>query len=154
MRKFVLFVATGAGTGYAPLAPGTVGSAAAVLLWWPLRQLPPAGLLGLVAAISALGAWSAARAEVLLGRHDDPRITIDEVAGMLLSLALLPPRLDVALVGFALFRLFDITKPPPCRRLEKLGGGAGVMADDLMAGFYANVCGQILWRVVFPGGLL
>ncbi len=60
----------------------------------------------------------------------------------------------MALVGFGLFRLFDIWKPSPARQAERLPAGLGVMADDLVAGLYANLCGQILWRIVFPGGLL
>jgi phosphatidylglycerophosphatase A len=97
--------------------------------------------------------WAAARAEGLFGKRDDGRITIDEVAGMLLSLAFLPYRLEVVVAAFLLFRVFDITKPPPARAAESLPGGLGVMADDLVAGLYANVVGQLLWRVVLPGGL-
>ena len=99
MRKVILFVATGAGTGYAPVAPGTVGSLlglglyAGLVLWLP----PPAAALGLpiaVVLLAALGVWAAGRAEALLGRKDDPRITVDEVSGVLLSLLFLPVRLD------------------------------------------------------------
>ena len=108
----------------------------------------PVALLGCVGLLSILGAWAAGRAEQLFGQHDDGRITIDEVVGMLVSLAFLPARLDVALVGFALFRLFDIWKPPPIRLAERLPAGRGVMADDLVAGLYANLAGQILWRLL------
>jgi phosphatidylglycerophosphatase A len=99
-----------------------------------------------------LGIWSAGRAQALWGRHDDGRIVIDEVAGQLLALAFLPLRLEVALTGFALFRLFDIWKPGPIRRAERWPGGLGVVADDLVAGLLANAGGQLLWRVVWPGG--
>ncbi len=156
MRNLILFLATGAGSGYAPFAPGTAGAVVGLLLWAAaavgLGASGAALLAGLV-AISALGVWSAGRAEALLG-HDDPRITIDEVAGIWLALLWLPARLDVALVGFVLFRIFDIWKPPPLRAAEALPGGLGVMADDLLAGLYANAGGQLLWRVVLPGGLL
>jgi len=156
MRNLVLFLATGAGSGYAPVAPGTAGAVVGVLLWaaavWGLGASWGVLLAGLV-AISALGVWSAGRAEALLS-HDDSRITIDEVAGVWLALMLLPARLDVVLVGFVLFRIFDIWKPFPVRAAEALPGGLGVMADDLVAGLYANACGQLLWRLALPGGLL
>jgi phosphatidylglycerophosphatase A len=151
MRKLILFAATGAGSGYVPLAPGTAGSLVGLLLYLPLCRLPAVGYLAALAALAALGVFAADRAEGWLGRHDDPRITIDEVAGQLLSLALLPARLEVAALGFALFRLFDVWKPPPVRAAEALSGGLGVMADDLVAGLYANAAGQVLWRLLWPG---
>ncbi len=157
MRKLVLFVATGAGTGYVPVAPGTAGSALGLLLWGVFWLGPGGGQAGLLIAFlvaSALGVWATGRAEVLLGRVDDGRITIDEVAGTLGSLLFLPFRADVAVVGFLLFRLFDIWKPPPVRAGESLPGGWGVMADDWLAALYANLSGQLLWRVALPAGLL
>ncbi len=153
MRKLILFVATGAGSGYAPIAPGTLGSGVGLLLYLPLAGLSGAAYLAVVGGISALGIWAAQRAEGLFGQRDDGRITIDEVAGMLLSLAFLPRRLDVVVAGFLLFRLFDIFKPPPARAAESLPGGLGVVTDDLVAGLYANVVGQLLWRVILPGGI-
>ncbi len=153
MRKLILFVATGAGSGYAPIAPGTAGSGVGLLLYLPLAGLSGAAYLAIVGGISALGVWAAERAERLFGQRDDGRITIDEVAGMLLTLAFLPRRLDVVVAGFLLFRLFDIAKPPPIRAAESLPGGLGVMTDDLVAGLYANVVGQLLWRVLLPGGI-
>ncbi len=156
MRKFILFVATGAGTGYSPAAPGTAGAALGLVLWALLAAglgLPTAGLVLTFLVVSVLGVWAAGRAEPLLGRKDDGRITIDEVAGMLLALLLLPVRLDVALLGFGLFRLFDIWKPFPVGLGERLSGGLGVMADDWLAGLYANLGGQLLWRLALPGGL-
>jgi phosphatidylglycerophosphatase A len=154
MRKLVLFAATGAGSGYSPVAPGTVGSAVGLAIWSLARELPTPAYLALVAAVLAGGAWAAHLAEPIFGGKDDGRITIDEVAGMLLSLALLPPVGSAALVGasgFLLFRIFDIAKPPPALRAEALPGGIGVMADDVVAALYANVCGQVLWRVLWPG---
>ena len=73
---------------------------------------------------------------------------------MLLVLALLPARPDVVIIGFLLFRVFDIWKPPPANWAERLPAGLGVMADDLVAGLYANLLGQVLWRLVWPNGLL
>lgn len=158
MRNLVLFIATGAGSGYFPVAPGTVGSGVGVCLFAVaagLLALPLAALLGIAVVLSALGVWAASRAESLLQSVDDGRITIDEMAGMWISLVGLPPRLSVWVVGFVLFRIFDILKPPPLRRLESLHGGWGIMADDLAAGVYANLVGQLLWRVIAvgePGG--
>jgi phosphatidylglycerophosphatase A len=154
MRNLILFVATGAGTGYSPLASGTVGSALAVALWAGVRGWPPAAYLALVIAVTALGVWASGRAEAIFGGKDDGRITIDEVAGMLLSLALLPATASPILVagaGFLLFRAFDVAKPPPALLAETLPGGLGVMADDLVAGLYANLCGQLLFRWIWPG---
>ena len=154
MRNLILFIATGAGTGYSPVAPGTIGSALALALWAGVRGLSPPAYLALVLGVAALGVVAAARAEAIFGGKDDGRITIDEVAGMLLSLALLPataPPLAVAGVGFLLFRAFDIAKPPPALLAEALPGGLGVMADDLVAGIYANLCGQLVFRWIWPG---
>ncbi|MFI5316726.1 MAG: phosphatidylglycerophosphatase A [Myxococcota bacterium] len=151
MRIFILALATGAGSGYSPVAPGTVGSAVGLALWIGLAGLAPLPYAGACAAITALGVWAAGRAEEILGNHDDGRITIDEVAGMLLSLAWLPARWEVAGVGFLLFRLFDIWKPFPARAAERLPGGLGVMADDLVAGVYANLGGQLVWRLLAAG---
>lgn len=148
MRIFVLALATGGGSGYSPVASGTVGSAVGVVLWLALSRLSPAGYALACAAVIALGIWAAGRAEQLLGGHDDGRITIDEVAGMLVSLAWLPARPEVVGVGFLLFRLFDIWKPFPARQAERLPGGLGVMADDLVASAYANLGGQLVWRLL------
>ena len=148
MRIFVLALATGGGSGYSPVASGTVGSAVGVALWLGLSRLSPAAYALACASVIAVGIWAAGRAEQLLGGHDDGRITIDEIAGMLVSLAWLPARPEVAGVGFLLFRLFDIWKPFPARQAERLPGGLGVMADDLVAGAYANLGGQLVWRLL------
>ena len=153
MRNLVLFAATGAGSGYSPIAPGTAGSVVGLLLYAALYPLATTGLVVATAVVTGLGIWTADRAEQVFEKRDDGRITIDEVAGMLLSLVALPVRLDVAIAGFFLFRLFDITKPFPARTAERLPGGVGVMADDLVAGLYANLVGQLLWRLLLPDGL-
>ncbi|MEE9280727.1 MAG: phosphatidylglycerophosphatase A [Myxococcota bacterium] len=150
----ILFAATGGGAGYLPLAKGTAGSVVGLGLYAAAAPLPTGLFLLLATGVAASAVWIAGRAEQLLGRKDDSRIVIDEVAGMLVSLALLPARIDVAVVAFVLFRLFDIWKPPPARRAERLGGGVGVVMDDVVAGLYANLAGQLLWRVALPEGLL
>ncbi len=157
MRNLVLIAASGAGSGFAPVAPGTAGSLVGLALGAALRRglgLGDAALGAFAALVLALGLWSAGRAEAIFGRRDDGRITIDEVAGQLVALIGIPLRLDAWLVAFLLFRLADIAKPFPCRRLERLPGGFGVMGDDLIAGLYANLAGQLLWRLALPGGLV
>ncbi|HTO55149.1 MAG TPA: phosphatidylglycerophosphatase A [Myxococcota bacterium] len=148
MRIWILALATAGGSGYSPVASGTVGSLVGLGLWWALGHVEPLAYAGACAAVTALGIWAAGRAEEIFGRHDDGRITIDEVAGQLVSLAALPWRPEVAAVGFLLFRLFDIWKPFPARNAERLPGGLGVMADDLVAGVYANLGGQVLWQLL------
>ena len=153
MRKLILFAATGAGSGYLPIAPGTAGAGVGLVLYGGLVLLPVSLAWSLpvaLAAISALGVWSASRAEALLGRHDDSRITVDEVAGMLTALLFLPAAWPVLGFAFVAFRILDIAKPWPVRRAESLPGGLGVMADDWVAGVGANLAGQLLWRWAWP----
>src|SRR5512147_2650189 len=100
MRIFILALATGAGSGYAPVASGTFGSLVGLALWIPLMGLSPLAYALACAGVIAIGIWASGRAELIFGGHDDGRITIDEVAGMLLSLAWLPARPEVAGVGF------------------------------------------------------
>lgn len=151
MRIFVLAIATGAGSGYSPMASGTVGSVVGLALWLALTGLPPLGYALAVVAVALLGIWASGRASEIFQRHDDGRITIDEVAGMLVSLAWLPARPEVAALAFVLFRVFDIWKPFPAGAAERLPGGLGVMADDLVAAVYANLGGQLVWRLLATG---
>jgi phosphatidylglycerophosphatase A len=123
--------------GRAPLAPGTVASGLTVLALWLLGP-SPALLVALFAVVTALGTWAAGEAERALGAGKDPgTIVVDEVAGMTLSVMALPLTPAVALAGFVLFRLFDVTKPFPAGVSQRLPGGVGVMADDLIAGLYS-----------------
>ena len=142
-----LAIATVAGIGYAPVAPGTFGSAAGLVLWW----LVPASTvlqLALVALVAIGGTWAATAAEAHFHTTDPGAVVVDEVAGMLLTLLLVPVSWKGAILGFLLFRLFDIIKPFPARRLEQLHGGVGVMADDLAAAVYANLALRAcLWLV-------
>jgi len=143
VRFLALALASGGGTGYLPVAPGTWGSALAVGIF---VLFSPVGLwqfsLTLV-ALFFLGIWAADTAERVFGREDDGRIVIDEVAGQLLTFAPLlvlgSSRSPAALVtGFVLFRCFDIWKPGPVRWAERrFAGGVGVMMDDLVAGILA-----------------
>jgi phosphatidylglycerophosphatase A len=135
------------GVGYIPFAPGTFGSAAGLLLWWMIAASPLAQGLA-IAAIFALGSWSGSVAERHFGRTDPRHVVIDEVMGMLVTLFLVPVGWRGAIAGFFLFRLFDVVKPWPANRLEKLHGGVGVMADDGMAAIYANLTLRLcIWSI-------
>lgn len=139
--------------GFAPVAPGTVGSAVALPIWWLLRRTGSPWVDPVcIGLLMVAGAWSARVAERELGLEDPGPVVIDEVAGMLISLLWLPLTWQVALVGFVAFRVFDIVKPYPVNRLERLTGGWGVMADDAMAGVYAWLAVRaMLW--IRPGWL-
>src|SRR3954447_18019984 len=135
---FALMFATVLGVGYAPIASGTFGSAAGLLLW---ALLPKTTIVQGVAIVLlfAIGSWSGSVAERHFGRTDPGQVVIDEVMGMLITLFMNPVGWRGALLAFLLFRVFDVIKPYPANRLEKLHGGVGIMADDGMAAVYANV---------------
>ena len=138
MRTLARLVATAGYCGNVPVAPGTAGSAVGVALLMLVRASGSAGLEALILpAIVAAGIWAASAAERDYGRADPPAVVIDEVAGMWVTLLWLPVGWVGALAGFLAFRFFDIVKPFPARTAERLPGGWGVMADDLVAGVYA-----------------
>jgi len=140
VTRLAVFVATVGYCGYFPIAPGTAGSAAGlvfyVLVWWTGSPLVEAGL---ILALFAAGIWAATTAERYFGGIDPGPIVIDEVVGMLVTLAFIPVGWVGAAAGFVLFRIFDVIKPYPARQFERLHGGLGVMADDVMAAVYANL---------------
>ena len=147
-RKILLLVATGAYSGYAPIMPGTAGSVVGVALYCGLAQLGPVVLALLLALLFAIGVWVSGQAERHFGEKDARRIVIDEVLGVGVALYLLPITLGFVLSGFLVFRALDIWKP--FGRVERMGGGLGVMLDDLIAGALANVALQVvrvLWGV-------
>lgn len=138
--KAVLALSTWFGVGFLPKVPGTLATVAGSPLVWLMDRL--GGLLGAVflAAFLALALFGADRCEKMAGRDDPREIVIDEVAGFLVALFLVPLSWLNLSLGFILFRVFDIWKPFPLRRAEKLGGGLGIVLDDILAGIYANVC--------------
>jgi phosphatidylglycerophosphatase A len=135
---FSLAIATVFGIGYVPIAPGTFGSAAGLLLWMLLPATPAAQGAAIV-ALFVLGSITGNAAERYFGRTDPRQVILDEVMGMLITLFLNPVGLTGAFLGFFLFRAADVIKPYPANRLETLPGGVGVMADDAMAAIYANI---------------
>ena len=151
MTRLAVAIATTCGLGYAPIAPGTFGSLAGVLLWWLLPATPLAQGLAIVAVFS-VGTWSASIAERHFARTDPGPVVIDEVLGMLVTFFMVPVTSGGAVVAFLLFRAADIVKPYPANRFERLHGGLGIMADDGMAGVYANVALRI--AVHFSGHYL
>lgn len=134
------WIATGLGSGLSPLAPGTAGSVVGVALAWLLyRWGGHAAVAGGTAAATVAGLWAAAGAERRFGSADPPCVVIDEIAGQMLALVLFVPAAPVLLAAFVLFRVLDVAKPFPIRRLEALPGSSGIMADDLLAGLCANL---------------
>ncbi len=143
-RSPAVWLATVAGAGSFPYAPGTVGSAVGVGVVAALDLIPLAragriGLLGLAAAaLFFLGVWSAGESEKFFGRTDPGHVVIDEVVGQMIALLLWPDASwKLLLLGFGFFRFFDILKPFPARRAERLRAGWGIMVDDVIAGAYA-----------------
>jgi phosphatidylglycerophosphatase A len=152
-RSFHLWVATGLGAGYFPVAPGTAGSVVGLALVIALRQTslqpPELGLClaALAGLLFALGVWSAGKAEKTLGRVDPGQVVIDEVLGQIITFIATPRITWVGLVaGFILFRAFDVVKPFPARQAERFPGGWGIMLDDVVAGLYSLIVLLILGR--------
>lgn len=140
-------LAAGLGAGFAPIAPGTVGSLEGVAIFLAIVAFHPglSTLLAVLAVVNgvlfAVGVWASNCACRITGLEDPRLAVIDEVSGQLITLTPLvfwaPLSIPAVVAGFLLFRLFDIFKPYPIRKLERLHGGLGVMADDTLAGVYA-----------------
>jgi phosphatidylglycerophosphatase A len=140
IHRLGVWLATCAGVGYAPVAPGTAGSAVGVAVAIAVQASGSAWVeAGVILGLLGAGIWGCGVAERHFGRTDPGHAVIDEVVGMLVTVAFLPVGAGGLLAGFLLFRVFDIVKPWPARRLERLHGGLGIMADDVMAGLYAHV---------------
>lgn len=140
MRKSQLakLISTFFYAGYFPFAPGTFGSLITLVIIWFLIPLFFYILLPISLGLFFLSVWSASRVEETFGKDGSP-IVIDEVTGMVISLIFVPKEIKFFVGAFLLFRLFDIIKPPPARRMERLKGGWGVTLDDVIAGIYANL---------------
>lgn len=150
LAKVATLVATVGYAGFFPIAPGTVGSAVGLVIYAGVRVADSIVLeLAIVTAVLVAGIWSAGHLERELGK-DPAAVVIDEVLGMLLTLALLDVSMAGALAGFFIFRILDVIKPFPAGRLEHLHGGFGIMMDDVMAGIYSNLLLR-LSILLFPG---
>jgi len=147
MTRLAIFIATAGYTGYAPIAPGTVGSIVGLAVYAAVRWVgSPVAEIGAILLTLGLGVWSGHVAERFFGGIDPGPVVIDEVLGMLVTLAFIPVGWPAALAGFVVFRVFDVIKPFPAGRLEALPGGWGVMFDDAMAAIYSNLLLRlIIW---------
>jgi phosphatidylglycerophosphatase A len=138
--KWILFVATGFYSGKAPFAPGTFGTCIGLIFCFFLSKASTAMIIPCLLLVIFLSVPIAHKAESLLGNKDSGEIVIDEIAGILITLAGLPFTVPNVIIGFMLFRLLDIVKPFPIRFLEqKMPGGIGIVIDDVAAGIMANI---------------
>ncbi len=147
--KFILhpahFLSFGLGSGLAPKAPGTCGTLVAVALYWPLQYLPLFEYALFVLLAFGVGVWLCQVTSKALGVHDHGGIVWDEFVGYWITMFAAPAGVLWMLIGFVLFRVFDIWKPWPIRWADsKVGGGFGIMLDDVLAGLWAWLCLQLL----------
>jgi phosphatidylglycerophosphatase A len=149
MNGLAVFLASFGYVGYFPIAPGTAGSLAGLAMFAFIRWIGvPAIELGAIVAVFAIGVWAAHGTEAALGRKDPGIVVIDEVLGMLMTLAILPVSIWGVVLGFLLFRALDVIKPFPAAQLEHIHGGMGIMADDAVAGIYSHLLLRVcMWLV-------
>ena len=156
LDRIAYAIATGAGAGFAPIAPGTLGAIEGVGLFLAALalQLSARDFLLLLAALNifiySVGVWASTRTCEMCGLEDPRQVVIDEVSGQMIALTPLAfaPSVMGVIAAFVLFRLFDIFKPYPIRKLERLHGGFGVMTDDALAGLYATA---LVWLGIQSG---
>ncbi len=138
--------------GYAPVASGTFGSMPGVLVaWWLNKQ--PVALTLLAIVLFGVGVAASTRAESIFVQHDPSRVTIDEFVGMLVAFIGLPMTWTSVVLVFVFYRILDVVKPFPARQCEKIGGGLGIMADDVVAGIYANLACRVLMAFIGDAAL-
>jgi phosphatidylglycerophosphatase A len=149
MRRFVILLSTWWGTGYSPIASGTVGTVAAIPLYLLLGRLPIPLYILLLVPLTIFSCWVSGRAESIFNEKDSGKIVIDEVVGYLVTMTGAPFSLSAIILGFFLFRLFDIVKVPPANVIDRrLKNGCGVVLDDVVAGVYACLMLHLLLRIV------
>ncbi|MCZ6469577.1 MAG: phosphatidylglycerophosphatase A [Candidatus Dadabacteria bacterium] len=150
MRKGIAkLIATVFYVGLIPIAPGTFGTIAAIPLFYALSFTPLYLYLAITVLIILISVWASGVAEEIFGRTDPGEVVADEVCGYLVTMILVPVTLGNIFFGFLLFRLFDIAKPYPIRKFERLPGGWGIVMDDVMAGVYSCITLHILGRWFF-----
>ncbi len=142
LDKAAFLLGTGFGVGLIPFAPGTFGTLWGLPLAWGIQQLPLAAQAAVIVGVFLAGIPICGRAAALMNKPDPGAVVFDEIAAMPLVFLAVPVDWKTACLGFVWFRLFDISKPPPVSRLEKLHGGLGIMIDDAVAAVYAAIA---LW---------
>ncbi|MBN2453395.1 MAG: phosphatidylglycerophosphatase A [Candidatus Omnitrophica bacterium] len=147
MRKKVKLITSFFYLGHSPFMPGTMGSLGGLIIYFLVRGNDLLYAFTIL-FLFTLGVMFAGEAEKVYKRKDPAMIVIDEACGMLLALFFVPFNIYSVMLGFFLFRIFDILKPPPARRLERLTGSLGIMFDDIVAALYTNIILQIIFRVV------
>jgi phosphatidylglycerophosphatase A len=148
LNHFFLLFSTGFGVGYSPVAPGTLGTLLAIPVYYFLSNISSPIYEITLIGFFFLSVWISENAEIFFGKKDDQRIVIDEMIGFLITMLWVPKTILFVTIGFFLFRLFDILKPFPIRRLERgLKGGFGVVLDDVIAGVYANIILHLVGRI-------
>lgn len=150
--QVILLLSQGFGLGRIPFAPGTFGTLPGLILAWFCWQTPNGIDLAVTAVVLLAAIWIAGRSAQMLGVADDPRIVIDEIAGVLVAFVLVPPSGLALVIGFCVFRLLDIAKPPPISTVDRrVKGGVGIVLDDVLAGIGTNLILQLLFRVLHLG---
>ena len=149
MKHFVEALSSGLYLGYLPVASGTVGSLLGVAIWYGVKGSTGLHLIT-IALLFLIAIWAAEKGEKLFGSKDSSKIVIDEIAGFLPVMFLIPFNMLYLGMGFLIYRLFDILKPFPARRCEKMPGGWGVVMDDMIAGIYTN----LILRLVLSTGFI
>ena len=152
LNRIVVFLATGCYVGYSPLVPGTMGTLASIPLYLILSHLSPLYYMPILLGFIYIAIWASDGAEVLLQSKDCKHIVIDEMVGFLVAMFMIPPTMRNIILGFFLFRAFDIIKPFPIRTLEeRVRGGYGVVLDDILAGIYTNLVIHVLRFTMLKG---
>jgi len=146
MRKIIKITTSFFYLGHSPFMPGTLGSLAGLLIYFVVKDKFLIYAFSLL-FLFLLGVIFSSEAERIYKRKDAQMIVIDEACGMMLSMFLVPYNLWIMILGFVLFRIFDILKPPPARSIEKFSGAFGVMFDDIIAAIYTNLILQIVARL-------
>ncbi|BCL62469.1 phosphatidylglycerophosphatase A [Desulfomarina profundi] len=148
MNKIIIALATGCGVGMIPVAPGTWGSLASLIPWFFIKDFSLPAYLLILLFVFVIGFFVSGSAEKILDRPDAGPIVIDEILGMFITLTLAPNGPGSWILGFALFRIFDIFKPFPVSWFDKkIHGGIGIMMDDVMAGLYALAALQLIYLI-------
>ena len=144
-----MFISTGCYSGYLPIAPGTWGSLVGLVLFFLLHNLSTPVYLAVTAAIFLIGIFAAGETEKIMDRKDPGLVVIDEIAGMLVTMIAAPAAPMIMILGFILFRIFDILKPFPIRLIDqRIHGGLGIMLDDIVAGLYSLIILQLAIRFI------